>query len=319
MLNEKVLQDIYQVVLDKSLGIIFPEETPELQDFIKREIERSAQYVEQRIKTSITPARFTNLPKSPKEAYENRAKYKDAINPHFYDFPKWSDLTSDQQNLYSNNPALYKPGTLPFELLVPAQLTAWVSNIKYSPIKVGDAERQDGRSNAYIQTYYAPIINVYYLALAFTAPPGYEGKNIFFRLYRPNEILVYKKEGGIQIFPAVMARILGTTSGNDPLYGSQYGPVIPRIPQVVMIDYEFGYTDVDRPYDLLEAIAVRTVMQLILNFSAYLTAGLKSFGIEGFNASFGNNGLLYENLYNEYKAKLRELLRPYYRVVMSAW
>jgi hypothetical protein len=72
-------------------------------------------------------------------------------------------------------------------------------------------------------------------------------------------------------------------------------------------------------YDLLEAIAVRTVMQLILNFSAYLTAGLKSFGIEGFNASFGNNGLLYENLYNEYKARLRELLRPYYRVVMSAW
>jgi len=319
MLNEKVLQDIYQIVLDKSLGIIFPEETPELQDYIKREIERSAQYVENRLKTSLTPARFTNLPGSPKEAYENRVKYKDAINPYYFDFPRWDDLTPEQKNLYANDPSLYRNGSLPFHLLTPSQLTTWVSNIQYSPIKVGDAERQDGRSTAYFQTYYAPIINVYSVALAFTAPPGYEGKNLFFRLYRPNEFLVYKREGGIQIFPAVMARILGTTSGNDPLYGSQYGPVIPRIPQVIMIDYEFGYTDANRPYDLLEAVAIRTVMQLILSFSSYLTAGLKSFGIEGFNASFGNNGLLYETLYNEYKQRLAELLRPYYRIVMTAW
>ena len=316
MLTEKVKQDIFQILLDKVEGVLLPEITPEVQQYLEREIERSAQYLENRLRTSLTPARFTNLPKTPKEAYENRAKYKDAINENFYQFPKWEDLTAAQKNLYGNNPSFYVPGSLPFELLTNDQLNQWVSNIRVAPNKIGDAERQDGKGTPLIITYYAPIITVYSLALAFTAPPGYEGKNLFFRLYKPNEFYFYRT-GEIHIFPAVMARILSQTTSQDPLWGSQYGPIAPRIPQVIVIDYEFGYTD--PPYDLLEAVAIRTAMQFILAISANLTAGLRSFGIEGFNASFGNNGLLYENLYNEYKERLRELLSPYYRPVMTAW
>lgn len=319
MLNDKVKQEIYQIVLDKSLGMILPEMTNEFEDWISREIDRSSQYIENRLQTSLTPARLTNLPKSVKEAYENRGKYKDSINQNFYTYPRWVDLEPVQKGLYGNNPANYKDGTLPFNLLTNDQLALFSSNVVHSPIKVGDAERLDGKATAYFTTYRAPIITVYSVALAFTAPPGYEGRNLFFRLYKPNEFYVYSREGAIHIFPAVMARILATTSMNDPLFGSQYGPVVPRIPQVILIDYEYGYTDANRPYDLLEAVAIRTVMQLILMLSSYLTAGLKSFGIEGFNASFGNNGLLYENIYNEYKAKLKELLHPYYRISMTAW
>lgn len=319
MLNEKVKQEIFQIVLDKSLGMLLPEMTTEIEEWISREIDRSAQYIENRLQTSLTPARLTNLPKSPKEAYENRLKYKDSINSAFFDYPRWTDLTGVQQGLYGSNPANYQNGTLPYDLLTNSQLANWTSNVLFSPIKVGDAERLDGKANAFFNTYRAPIINVYSVALAFTAPPGYEGRNLFFRLYRPNEFYVYRKEGGIHIFPAVMARILATTSMNDPLFGSQYGPVVPRIPQVILVDYEYGYTDNDRPYDLLEAVALKTVMQMILMLSSHLTAGLKSFGIEGFNASFGSNGLLYETIYNEYKERLRDLLSPYYRVVMTAW
>lgn len=318
MLNEKVKQDIFQIVLDKSYGMLLPEVTPDVQSMIEREIERSAQYIENRLRTSLTPARFTDLPKSPEEAYKNRTKYKDSINPDFYEYPKWSDLTNEQRNLYGNNPSIYQNGTLPFELLTNDQLLTWTSNVRYSDIKVGDAERQDGRGKAFFITYYAPIINVYSVSLTFAAPPGYEARPLFFRLYQPSEFKVYHREGGIHIFPAVMARLL-LIGSNDPLYGSQYGPVVPYIPQVLTIDYEFGYTDQTRPYDLLEAVAIRTVMQMILNISAYLTAGLRSYGIEGFNASFGNNGLLYESLYNEYKTRLRELLSPYYRPVMVSW
>jgi len=318
MITDKVKQDILQIVYDKLEGVILPEITPEVESYFNREIERSAQYIENRLRTSLSPARFTNLPKTPREAYENRAKYKDSINESFYTYPEWNHLTAAQKNLYGNNSSLYTPGSLPFDLLTNDQLNQWVSNIRYAPNKVGDAERQDGKGTPLIVTYYAPLITVYSVALAFTAPPGYEGKNLFFRLYKPNEFYTYRT-GEIHIFPAVMARILSQTVSQDPLWGSQYGPIAPRIPQVIMIDYEFGYTDQTRPYDLLEAVALRTAMQFILAISANLTAGLKSFGIEGFNASFGNNGLLYENLYNEYKERLRELLAPYYRPVMTAW
>lgn len=317
-IDNNTKQTIFQIVYDKSFGVLLPEITPDIEQMIGREIERSAQYIENRLRTSLSPARYTDLPKTPEEAYKNRTKYKDAINSNFYDYPRWDDLTPGQKNLYGNNPSLYKNGTLPFELLTNDQLNTWASNVQYSLIKVGDAERQDGRGKAFFNTYYAPIIHVYSVALSMTAPPGYESKPLFFRLYHPSEFKVYHKEGGIHIFPAVMARLM-LVGSNDPLYGSQYGPVVPYIPQVLTIDYEFGYTDSTRPFDLLEAVAIRTVMQMILNISAYLTAGLRSYGIEGFNASFGNNGMLYENLYNEYKTRLRELLLPYYRPIMVSW
>lgn len=319
MITDKLKQDILQVVYDKVQGVLLPEITPEVEAYLLREVERSAQYIENRLRTSLSPARYTNLPKTVQEAYENRAKYKDAINESFYQYPKWEDLTDDQKNLYGNNPSFYAPGTLPFNLLTTSQLQQFASNVKVAPNKIGDAERQDGKGTPVIITYYAPIINVYSLSLAFTAPPGYEGRNLFFRMYRPNEFYFYRT-GEIHIFPAVMARILTQTISADPLWGSQYGPIAPRIPQVIVIDYEFGYTDENRPFDLLEAVALRTAMQLILAITAQLTAGLKSFSIEGFNASFGGqSGLLYENLYTEYEKRLRELLLPYYRPVMTAW
>lgn len=313
-LNEKLKQDLYQVVYDKLTGIPLPE--GDFSEVIGREIDRAANWVEQRIKTSLAPARATDMPKSAEEAYSDRVRFNDYISANFLNYPRWDDLTTGQKSLYGNNQSFYRDGTLPWNLLTEEQRITFSSFVQFSPIKIRDAERLDGKATAYITTYFAPIIEVHYLALSFVSPPGYSGKNLFFRLYQKNEFYVYNKEGAIHIFPAVMARIANTTQ--DPLYGTQFGVVAPRIPQVIKIDYEYGYTDATRPLGLVEAVGLKAASQLLHIISAYLTGGLQGFGVDGFNASF-SNGLLYKPLVEKYEQELKELLRPFYRPVMTAW
>lgn len=314
-INNKLLQDLLQVVYDK-LTFVQPFPEGDFEQVLVRETERAAAWLESRIKTSLTPVRATNLPKSPEEAYMDKARFGDYIEAAFKSYPEWSHLTEGQKLLYGNDSRIYKPGSLPWQLMTQEQQLLFSSNVQYASNKVSDAERKDGKANAYIKLYHAPIVTVHSLALAFTAPPGYENKNLFFRLYRPNEFLVYHKEGAVHIFPAVMARIASTTQ--DPLYGSQYGSVAPRIPQVIMVDYEYGYTDATRPLSLMEAVALRTAMQIILYLSGLYTAGLQNFGVQGFSASF-QNGLLFYPQFEQYKAELEDILKPFYRVSMTGW
>lgn len=313
--NEKALEDIIQIVYDKMAGVDLP--SGDYDDVIRREVERSVKWVETKTKTSISPVRFTNLPKNPQDAYEDRLRYIDFLsNPMYVNFPTWDQLTPEQRVLYGNDPANYKDGTLPWELLTEEQRIIFTSLIKYAPNKVGNAERQDGKGSPFIVTYYWPIVTVYYFALSFIAPPGQQdvGKQIWFRLYKPDEFIVYHQEGAIHIFPAVMQRLSSETK--DPLYGARQGVVAPRIPQVVEIDYEYGF--VDPPETLLEAVACRAITTLILNISSMYTAGLSGFGVEGFNASF-KDGILYRPLYDECARRAEDLTRMHTRLVLSAW
>ena len=313
--NEKTLQKIIQYTYDALAGVDIPE--GDFDELLRRDAEKAVDWVEQTIKTSLSPVRKTNLPKTPQDAYEDKGRYRDfQKNQMYITFPTWDQLTVEQKALYGNTSSNYVDGTLPWQLLTEEQRLIFSSMIEYAPNKIGDAERQDGKGTAFIQAYNAPIITAYYIALSFVSPPGYEGggKQLWFRKYKPNEFLVYHKEGAINIFPAVMARISQTSQ--DPLYGSQYGVIAPRIPQVLEIDYEYGY--VDPPASLLQAVAYRTAAETLVHVSTMYTAGLSGFGIEGFNASF-SDGMLYKPLYEKYMSEVHRLLKPYYRVVTSSW
>lgn len=313
--NEKTLQDIMQYTYDALAGVDIPK--GDFDELFRREVIRAVDWVEETIKTSFSPVRRTNLPKTPQDAYEDKPRYRDfQKNPNYVSFPNWAQLTTEQKALYGNNQTNYVDGTLPWTLLTEEQRLLFTSMIEYAPNKISEAERLDGKATAYIQTYMAPIVTVYYLALSFVTPPGYEdgGKRLWFRLYKPNEFLIYHKEGAIHIFPAVMERI--ATTSNDALYGTQQGTVAPRIPQVIEVDYEYGY--VNPPPRLMQAAAYRAAAEVLVHISAMYTAGLSGFGVEGFNASF-SDGMLFKPLYDKYRAEAYELLRPFYRVVMTAW
>lgn len=316
--RERLIQDVMQYTLDALAGVDLPE--GDFDELLRREVIRAIDFVENKLQTSLTPARRTNLPKTPREAYENRRKFVDYINnPGYLSFPRWDQLTTEQKALYGNNPDNYVEGSLPWDLLTEEQRIIFSTMINYDPNKEQDAERQDGKNTAYILTYRAPIIWVDYVAFVFTTPPGYEvdapQKTLFFRKYLPSELKIYKREGGIHIFPAVMARLTyGSTQ--DPMYGGQWGPVAPRIPQVIEIDYTYGYEKV--PPTLMQAVAYRAGMNIIQAISAMYTAGLAGFGVEGFNASF-NDGIMYKPLYDKFRTEFPELIRPFYRPVMTAW
>lgn len=339
----KLRQEFYQVVFDKLSGVDFPE-GDQFEEVIGREIDRAYAWVCNRLKTSLSPVRKTDLPGSPEAIYKDKVRFYNAFdsttpypdpysypnlypnafptqmptnviqNPAYVDFPRWEQLTDAQKLYYGNNQTLYTNGTLPWDLLTEEQRILFASNVSYASNKIDDAEKQDGKGHAYIKLYSGPLVEFHSLALSFVNVPGYQNYSVLFRLYKPNEVLVYKGEGALHIFPAVMARIMNQTQ--DPLYGSQFGVVAPRIPQVLHIDYEFGY--VHPPQDLMEAVGIRAALAVLVYINNIMTAGLKGFGVQGFNANFGS-GILYEPLKQQLEGRLEELLRPYYRLVMSSW
>lgn len=313
-INEKVRQDLLQVVYDKLSGVQQPEGS-DFEKVILREIDRSAAWVENRIKSSLTVVRKTELPKSPREAYEDKVRFKNFIDALWLSFPKWEQLTDSQKTtLYGNNPDIYTDGTLPWDLLTEEQRILFGSKVTYASNKIEGAEKQDGKNNAYIKLYQAPIVKFHSLALSFVNVPGYQNLSTFFRLYQPNEILVYHREGAIHIFPAVMARIMN--SSQDPLYGSQFGTVAPRIPQVLHIDYEYGYEVV--PDDLLEAVGIKAALYILAYINNLFTGGLQGFGVQGFNAQF-QQGQMYGPLKAQFEYDLKQILKPYYQLVMTGW
>jgi hypothetical protein len=312
-LNAKAKQDALQVVFDKLAGVQFPE-GQEFMEVVSREVDRAAVWVENRIKTSLSVVRKTDLPGSGQECYEDKDRFRSQINPLFLSFPRWAQLTDAQRAIYANTSTLYKDGALPWDLLTEEQMYLWNTQVSYASNKAENAEKQDGKNTAYIKLYRGPLVKFHSLALSFVNVPGYQNLATFFRLYQPNEILVYEKEGAIHIFPAVMARLLSSTQ--DPMYGSQFGVVSPRIPQVLHIDYEYGYKQV--PLDLLEAVATKAALEIIGYITSIMTAGLRGFGVQGFNANFGD-GILYPHLITRLEKNLEKLLVPYYRLNMTGW
>lgn len=312
-INEKDKQEAMQVVMDKLAGVQFPEGN-EFLEIIGREVDRSASWVENRIKTSLSVVRKTDLPGSAEEAYKDKQRFVEQVNHTFMQYPTWNALTTQQRAIYNNNQTLYKSGTLPWDLFTEEQRYIFSSQVQYASNKLESAEKQDGKNHAYIKLYRGPLVKFHSLALSFVNVPGYQNLATFFRLYQPNEILVYEKEGAIHIFPAVMARLLSST--NDPLYGSQFGVVSPRIPQVLHIDYEYGYKNI--PLDLLEAVGTRAAIEILGAITSIMTAGLSGFGVQGFNATL-KDGYMYPHLVQQLKENLEKLLVPYYRLTMTSW
>lgn len=311
--NEQLMQDIMQVTFDKLTGVQLPE--GDFESVMIREIERAYSYVCNRIKTSLHPVRKTSLPASPEEAYRDKDRFNQYIDDVWIHYPRWTELTSAQQmSLYGNNSSIYTSGSISWDLLTEEQRILFSTHVKYAANKIDDIEKQDGKNTAYIKLYHGPIAKFHTLALSFVNVPGYQNLSTFFRLYQPNEILVYEREAAIHIFPAVMARILNSTQ--DPLYGSQFGTVAPRIPQVLHIDYEFGY--INPPYDLLEAVGIKAAIQLIMYVNNLFTAGLSGYQVQGFSANFAN-GVIYGALKEELQLQLKQILLPYYQSVMTGW
>lgn len=311
--NEKIRQDVLQVAYDKLTGVQFPE--GDFESVMLREIDRAYAYVCNRIKTSLHPVRKTNLPKSPEEAYRDKDRFDEYIDDHWVSFPTWEQLTSAQKiTYYANNRTLYTAGSLSWDLLTEEQRILFGTKVDYAANKISEIEKQDGKNTAYIKVYHGPISKFHSLALSFVNVPGYQNLSTFFRLYQPNEILVYEREAAIHIFPAVMARLMNSTQ--DPLYGSQFGTVAPRIPQVLHIDYEFGYRE--PPFDLLEAVAIRASIQILMYISNLFTGGLQGFGVQGFNVNF-QGGMIYGPLREKLEAEFQQILKPYYQPILTGW
>lgn len=311
--TEELKQDLMQVVYDKTTGVQYPE--GDFEAVMEREIERAYAWVCNRIKTSLHPVRSTDMPRSPEEAYRDKDRFRNYINDHWLDFPTWDQLTDVQKTtLYGNNPAIYDNGSLAWDLLTEEQRILFGTKVEYASNKITELEKQDGKQAAYIKTYKHPISDFHSLALSFVNVPGYQNLSTFFRLYQPNEILVYKKEGAIHIFPAVMARIMNSTQ--DPLYGSQFGTVAPRIPQVLHIDYTWGYEN--PPYDLMEAVGIKAAIQVLNYISNMFTAGLDGFGVQGFNAQF-QGGQMFGPMKEQMQQDLQQILKPYYYPALTGW
>lgn len=311
--ENKLHQDALRVTYDKLTGVQLPE--GDFEQVLLREVERAVAWVENRIKSSLTVKRKTDLPKTPKEAYADKSRFNAYIDGLWLNFPRWEQLTEGQKTtLYANNELTYTPGSVPWDLLTEEQRMLFSTKVQYAPNKSEAAEKQDGKGTAYIKLYKGPLVKFHSLALSFTNVPGYQNLSTFFRRYQPNEILVYERESAIHIFPAVMARIMN--SSQDPLYGSQFGTVAPRIPQVLHIDYEYGYKEV--PADLLEAVAIKAAIQALVYVNNLFTGGLSGFGVTGFNAQF-QGGFMYGALKERLEADLKQALLPYYQITLTSW
>lgn len=309
--NLETKHRILQALHDRLAAVDCPEG---FEDVMKREVDRAVGWVETKLRTSLSPVRFTDLPRTPEEAYKNRGVYEKVIEPIFLDFPTWELLTAEQRAVYNNMQPFYRAGSLPWEALTTEQQMIWASNVKYAENKIGPAEKQDGKGTSYIRLYRGRVTQLFEVKVQYPGQPGYQIHNQFGRTYTPGEIVLYEREGALRFFPVTMSRLL-QGAGGDSLYGMQYGVVAPRLPKSMVIDYEYGF--VDPPDDLIDVVALRAATQIIPQVSALMTGGLGGFGVDGFNVSF-NNGM-FDGLLKSFEEQIASRLQSYYTPYMTGW
>lgn len=290
---------------------------PGFRAILIRAINHSVAQVENRIKLSLYPRRKTNLAKTAKEVYEDRAKYSygelnSFVNPAFKTYPEWGDLDAEQQGRYGDDQALYEPGTLPWALLTPQQQRDFTAAVIYVPNKSEDEERIDGKERSYIKLYERNIIKIYRLALKIQDPMGLSIPYLH-RAFDPSEYMVYKKEGSIRLFPA-QAKISAVGNGSLMSYAG-YGMRVPAFSQIIHVDYSYGLEEI--PPALQEAVALLAAAKAFELINIAFTKGMMSYSVQGFSASFGEG--LYRSVIQRYREEAEELLAPYYMPVMTAW
>lgn len=290
---------------------------PGFKAILIRAIHRSVSRVENKIKLALYPRRKTNLAKSPDEVYNDRVKFGSGgldsfLTPAAKDYPQWGDLNSSQQAQYNDDSGLYYPGTLPWDLLTKAQKTTFAQQVIYVPNKVENEERIDGKGRSYIKLYERYVTKIHKLALEIQDPQGL-GIPYLNRTYAPNEYFLYRKEGGLILFPA-QAKI-SATGGSNMIASSGYGLTVPNMPQIIAADYTFGLEEI--PNDLQDAIALYSAIKTFELVNIAFTKGMMSYSVQGFSASFGKG--MYADIMQRYKDEADELLHPYYQVVMTGW
>lgn len=294
-----------------------PNSVPGFQSILIRAIKKTVAQVENRIKLAVYPRRKTNFAKTPKEVYEDRVKYGtgglDSFRtPQAREYPSWDDLNSEQQAMYNTDPNLYQVGTLPWDLLEREQQETFARQVLYVPNKIEDEERIDGKGRSYIKLYERYVTDIHKIALEIKDPQGL-GIPYLNRTYAPNEYFLYKKEGGVILFPA-QAKISATGASNM-IASSGYGLIVPNMPQIIAVDYTFGLEEI--PYDLQDAIALLSAIRVFEMVNIAYTKGMMNYSVQGFSASFGKG--LYADVMERYRQQAEDLLAPFYMFVMTGY
>lgn len=295
----------------------FEGSLPGFRSIVIRAIQKSVSKIENRIKMGLYPRRKTNFARTAREVYENRVKYgtdglDSFLTQESRNYPTWNDLNEDQQSQYANNEELYTSGTLPWDLLTTEQKETFSREVLYFPDKTEDEERIDGKARSYIKLYERSIIDIHKLALEIKDPQGL-GIPYLNRTYAPNEYFLYRKEGGVILFPA-QAKISATGASNM-VASSGYGLIVPNMPQIITVDYSFGLKEI--PPDLQDAVALLSAIKVLELVNVAFTKGMMSYSVSGFSASFGQG--LYSNVIERYERIAEDLLAPYFQVVLTGY
>lgn len=290
---------------------------PGFKSIMIRAIQRSVARVENKVKLALYPRRKTNFAQTPKEVYEDRVRYgfgglDSFVTPDARYYPTWEDLDDSQRSRYGDNESLYEAGTLPWDLLTTEQRREFSNKVIFVPNKVENEERIDGKGRSYIKLYERYATKIHKLALEIQDPQGL-GIPYLNRTYAPNEYFLYKKEGAVILFPA-QAKVSATGASNL-IASSGYGLVVPNMPQIIAVDYEFGLEEI--PQDLQDAVALYSAIKTFELLNVAFTKGMMSYSVQGFSAAFGKG--LYADVMQRYKDEADELLHPYYHMVLTGY
>lgn len=289
---------------------------PGFRALLIRSIQRAVAEAEHRTRLAFYPRRKTNLAKSPEEVYSNRVKFGTGaldsfLTPQSRDYPAWTDLNVEQQGFYNNDSNLYTPGSLPWDLLTTDQKDLFSKQVLYVPNKVEDEERLDGKARSLIKLYERNVIKIHKMALEIQDPQGL-GIPYLNRTYAPNEYFLYKKPGQVILFPAQAK--MSATGASQMVASSGYGLVVPSMPQIVTVDYEFGLEEL--PFDLQDAVALLAANRAFEDINIAYTKGMLNYSVQGFSAAFGEG--MYSKVMERYAQKADDLLAPYFQLVMAA-
>jgi len=313
MLKGKQLQLLIQNIKDRIVSIpgvdnngLIPLDNPGIEAIIARDAQRAVQEVESRLKLALYPKRKTDLPKTPQEVYEDKGTYASCFkDPRAVHFPQWQHLTEEQQGIYGAG-FPYVDGTLPWDMFTNAQKQYFATQVLYVPNKVGDAEKLDGKGRNYIKLNERYIIKIHSLGLKIKNPTN----NTFFlsRSYSDGELIVYRQAGAVQIIPAMAAAQMGAGGGAYLTTSStRFGMTIPRIPQIIAVDYTFGFEEI--PSDLMDAIAMTAAIKIFETINISFTKGLLSYSVQGFSAQFGKG--MYTETMQRYEDRADRIFAQY--------
>lgn len=289
-LQGKQLQLLMQNIKDRIVNVpvqdngLIPLEVPGMEAIISRDAQRAVAEVEKRLKIALYPKRKTDLPGSARKIYEEKSKFITSfLNPLAVNFPQWHHLDDEQKEIYPSQTD-YESGTLPWDYWTNAQKRYFETQVKFAPTKVGDSETLDGKGRNFIKLHERNIVKVHQVALRVRSPN--DTMSFRGRTYSDRELIVYKEQGAIQLMPA-MARVEAMRDGSAFLatQSTSYGLTIPRIPQILVIDYTFGFEEI--PMDLMDAVAMTAAMKVFESVNVGYTKGLLGFSVQGFNAQFG--------------------------------